>query len=84
MITFSYFRKSAAFSGLQGGPSHRRMACDVTLELFGLDSNELVTESVPGDLSLDDLLVRAARRCGISPITRNLFAFKQVTLVLLS
>ena len=54
------------------------MACDVTLELFGLESNQLVTESVPEDLTLDELLVRAAKRCGISPITRNLFAFKQV------
>ena len=54
------------------------MAYDVTLEFFGLDKNELVTYSVAGDLRLDELLVRAAKRCGISPITRNLFAFKQV------
>ena len=54
------------------------MAYDVTLEFFALDKNELVTYSVPGDLKLDELLVRAAKRCGISPITRNLFAFKQV------
>ena len=58
---------------------HSRMAYDVTLEFFGLDKNELVTYSVSGDLKLDELLVRAAKRCGISPITRNLFAFKQVS-----
>ena len=57
---------------------HSRMAYDVTLEFFGLDKNELVTYSVSGDLKLDELLVKAAKRCGISPITRNLFAFKQV------
>ena len=55
------------------------MAYDVTLEFFDLDKNELVTYSVSGDLKLDELLVRAAKRCGISPITRNLFAFKQVS-----
>ena len=55
------------------------MAYDVTLEFFGLDKNELVTYSVSGDLKLDELLVIAAKRCGISPITRNLFAFKQVS-----
>ena len=54
------------------------MAYDVTLEYFDLDKNELVTYSVSGDLKLDELLVIAAKRRGISPITRNLFAFKQV------
>ena len=56
------------------------MACDVRLELLGPDLVQLVRETVPGETSLEDLLVRAAKRCGISPLARNLLAFKQVHL----
>ena len=70
------FRVNLPTSGREGESS--RMACDVTIELFGPDTTQLVTETVPGELSLDELLVRAVKRCGISPLARNLFAFKQV------
>ena len=52
------------------------MASDVTLEL--LDRDEVVTHQCKQDLTMDELMVTAADICHISPVTRGLFAFKQV------
>ena len=68
----------------RGREGDSSMACDVRLELLGPELVQLVRETVPGETSLEDLLVRAAKRCGISPRARSLLAFKQVDLFFLN
>lgn len=57
------------------------MACDVTIERFDKEKEPLTLTSVREDVTMDDLLVRVAHLCHISPVARTLFSFKQVTLL---
>ena len=57
------------------------MACDVTLEL--LDRENLLIRSYEHDLKVDQLITNVAEICHISPVARGLFAFKQVSVLLL-
>ena len=52
------------------------MACDVTITR--LDKDEVIKVSVDGSTTLDDLMVRVASHCNISPIVTTLFSFRQV------
>ena len=61
---------------------HLKMASDVILELLGRE--EPVTLNCVNDLTIDELLVKTADFCHISPIARSLFAFKQVNNLLIN
>ena len=56
------------------------MASDVTIVRFDKEKEPLTLLNVRDDVTMDELLVRVAHQCNISPVVRTLFSFKQVTL----
>ena len=56
------------------------MASDVTIVRFDKENEPLTLLNVRDDVTMDELLVKVAHQCNISPVARTLFSFKQVTL----